>query len=380
MRKTPDPALAKSPAADPRDFVRRRQALSPRLRALKLDAVLISSTTNVGYLSGFRGEDSWLIVAQDHGVLLTDSRFVDQAAEECSDLEVVVRPKGATMDQVVRAELRRHAFCRVGVEGSHLSIEQFERLKAASAATDWLVTHGLVEELRAIKDAGEIVRIRAAIQIAERAFAMFRSFLTPEMTEKDAGDALESFVRRAGGEATSFRSIVAAGPRAALPHAPPTHQPITNGEMLLVDWGARSEGYVSDLTRMLLHRPPTKRFLRVYEAALGAQAAAISTIGPGVTGAQVDAAARQFITRAGFGSRFTHSVGHGVGREVHEAPSLRLNADRPLRPGMVVTVEPGIYLPDWGGVRIEDMVLVTKSGAELLSSLRKDVDQLAWSN
>jgi Xaa-Pro aminopeptidase len=242
-----------------------------------------------------------------------------------------------------------------------------------------------VEQLRAIKDAHEIAQIREAIGFAQRAFAMFRAMLRPGDQEKELSDALEQYVRRAGGRCTSFPSIIAVGERAALPHAPPTDRAVGEADLLLVDWGASGRFYKSDLTRVLVPRKNSafcrtaggKEFLTkldtVYRVVLQAQERALRAIRPGVVASDLDAEARAVISEAGFGQFFTHSLGHGIGLQVHEAPMLRANSNVALQPGMVVTIEPGIYLPGWGGVRIEDDVLVTLGGCEVLTSVPRDL-------
>ena len=237
-------------------------------------------------------------------------------------------------------------------------------------------TSGLVEQLREIKDKEEVEEIRQAVKIASKAFAAVRATLRPEQTEKEVADELEAQVRRHGGQCTSFTPIVGVGKRGALPHGRPLpNVHIRDDEFVLIDWGARGRQYVSDLTRILVTGRISPKLERVYGVVLKAQLAAIEAIRPGALMKDVDAAARNVIAKAGFGDKFGHSLGHGIGLQVHEQPRLAVDQDRPLKAGMVVTVEPGIYLPDWGGVRIEDDVLVTKSGHEVLSSVPKQLEE-----
>jgi Xaa-Pro aminopeptidase len=243
----------------------------------------------------------------------------------------------------------------------------------------WKPGSNRVEALRQVKDANEIAQIRAAIHMAEKAFAVFRALLRPDDTEKDLVDTLEHAVRRAGARAGSFPAIVAVGPRAALPHAPPTDMRVSEASLLLVDWGASGPFfYKSDLTRVLLthNNSPTRsadaKAQAVYEVVLRAQRAALEAVRPGVMAQDVDSAARHVIADAGFGEYFTHSIGHGLGMQVHEAPLMKPGSPLLLQAGMVVTIEPGIYLPGEFGIRIEDDVLVTTDGAEVLSGLPRD--------
>jgi Xaa-Pro aminopeptidase len=251
-----------------------------------------------------------------------------------------------------------------------------ERLQQPLKRTRIAQTDGLVEQLREIKDRTEIDQIREAVTIAERAFAVIRASLRPDRTEKEVADELEHQIRLFGGTCSSFPSIIGVGPRAALPHGRPTRETrIGDADFVLIDWGARGKLYNSDLTRVLTTGKLSPKLQRVYGVVLSAQQAAIDSIRPGVRMKDVDAAARNIISQAGFGERFGHSLGHGIGLCVHEAPRLAPDQDSPLKAGMVVTVEPGIYLPGWGGVRIEDDILVTKDGHEVLTSAAKQIEE-----
>jgi Xaa-Pro aminopeptidase len=363
----------------------RRAKLRQVLAAEELHALLVTNPWNVTYLTGFSGESSYLILGADRCVLVSDGRFTEQLAEECPGLETFIRPPSQSLPEAVAEVLGKLGFHSIGFESGHLNVAEYEALRDLVPAASWKGGRDRVEQLRAIKDADEVAEIRGAIRYAERAFAMFRSMLGPEDREKDLGDALERYVRRAGGRCTSFPSIVAVGPRAALPHAPPTERRIGDGELLLVDWGASGCFYKSDLTRVLLpykNAAPGRagpngeylaKFEQVYGIVLRAQERALRTIRAGVVAGEVDAAARAEITDAGFGPFFTHSLGHGLGLQVHEAPLMKPGSPVVLQEGMVVTVEPGVYLPGWGGVRIEDDVLVTPDGCEVLTSVPKDL-------
>jgi Xaa-Pro aminopeptidase len=362
----------------------RRQRLLQSLSAEGMEALLVSNPLNVTYLTGFSGESSFLVLGRQRVLLVSDARFTKQIAEECPGLEAHIRPPEQSVHQATATVLTKLGFRAVGFETSHLTVGEWERLREGTPAITWKPCRDLVEDLRAVKDASEVEQIRQAIHIAERAFNAFCALLRPEDSEKDLRDDLEYYVRRCGGCSTSFPSIVAAGERAALPHAPPTDRTIHGAELLLVDWGASGPFYKSDLTRILVSRknsafaPSGKdrrgetKLGQIYEVVWRAQRQAIQRIHPGVKGHEVDAEARRVIAEAGFGDFFGHGLGHGVGLQIHEAPSLRPNSDVVLEAGMVITVEPGIYLPGWGGVRIEDDVLVTPEGCEVLTSLSKD--------
>jgi Xaa-Pro aminopeptidase len=363
----------------------RRRRLARRLKQEGLDALLISHPVNVSYLTGFSGESSYLILERRKTLLVSDFRFTQQIAEECPGLEVHIRPIAQTVQQAAAEVLDQLGCRRVGFESAHMSVAGFEAMRDLLPAVEWKGEAGRVEEQRARKDPSEVLAIREAIAIAQRAFAMFRAMLRPDDCEKDLSDALEMYVRRAGGRCTSFPSIVAVGERAALPHAPPTERTVGEGSLLLVDWGASGRFYKSDLTRVLATRKNLlssrnarrdrgdTKLDKIYPVVLKAQEQAIRVTRPGVKARDVDAAARSVIEDAGYGDFFGHGLGHGLGLEVHEAPAVRPESTAVLEPGMVVTIEPGIYLTDWGGIRIEDDVLVTPDGCEVLTSVAKDL-------
>jgi Xaa-Pro aminopeptidase len=364
-------------------FAARRRTLAGRLKALGVDALLVSNPVNVTYLTGFTGEASYLIVGRARQLLVTDGRFVEQLADECPGLPLHIRPPTTTTPPEVAKVLQGLGLKAVGFESTHVTVAMLELWRGLAPKIDLSPQKGQVEQLRAVKDADEVIQIREAIAIAERAYSMFRAMIEPEASEREMCNALEMFVRRAGGTATSFPSIVAAGERSALAHAPPTERTVRSADWLLVDWGAAGRYYKSDLTRLIVTRRswfrPRKarsddpKLAKVYAAVLAAQDRAIAAIRPGVAAKDVDAAARGALAGVGFADAFTHGLGHGLGLQVHEAPDLRASSTDVLQPGMVVTVEPGVYLPGWGGVRIEDDVLVTPDGCERLTTLPRDL-------
>jgi Xaa-Pro aminopeptidase len=365
-------------------FLSRRSRLAARLADEDLELLLVSSPINVSYLTGFSGESTYLVLGRDRAVLVSDGRFTEQLAEECPGLEVFIRPPSQPLSEATAAVITKSGLRRIGFESSHLSVADFEQLRDLTQSSEWKSGRDRVERLRMVKDVSEIEEIRAAIAIAERAFAQFRAVLRPENTEKELSDAMESFVRRAGGRCTSFPTIVAVGARAALPHAPPTDVRVGAAAPVLIDWGASGRFYKSDLTRVLVSRNkasirgPDAKLTDVYGVVLQAQQSALDAIRPGVKAGDVDAAARSVIESAGYGDYFTHSLGHGLGLQVHEAPLLKPGSDVVLQAGMVITVEPGIYLPGWGGIRIEDDVLVTADGYEMLTHVPRDLESMIY--
>jgi Xaa-Pro aminopeptidase len=345
----------------------------------------------VTYLTGFTGDSSFYFGTSKNSILVSDSRFEEQIQEECHGLDLVIRGHDKTTHEAAAEALAKSGVKTVGVEGNRLSVSELELFKELAPKVTFVPINGAVEAQRVIKDPSETEKIREAVRVAERAFRMFTATLSETDTEKEMADTLESYVRRAGARSTSFPSIVAVGARGALPHAPPTSQELGEASKLLVDWGADLI-YKSDLTRTLRSpfvTSPTRRnkqervglkLEEIYQIVLAAQNAALAEIRPGAKAKDVDAAARKVFASAKLSIKtdfnlvdcFTHGLGHGIGLEVHEAPRLRANSEDVLESGMVITVEPAVYIPGWGGVRIEDNVLVTYNGHALLSTLPRD--------
>lgn len=358
------------------DQARRRENLSRLLDEEQLDAFLISSAVNITYLTGFTGDSSYLIVERGMALLISDSRYTQQIEEESPGLPVHIRTANQKTIEAIAEALTKRKLTKVGFESTALHVADFETLKELAPAIDWKGEERRVEQLRMIKDESEIAEIRQAIAIAERAFSAFTSLLRPQDTEKDLHDLMEHYIRRAGGKESSFPPIVAAGKRAALPHAPPTMQAIGEEELLLVDWGSKGRLYMSDLTRVLAIRRISAKLEEAHKVVINAQKRAIDAVRPGVTAEEVDAAARSAITESGHAGVFGHGLGHGIGLQIHEGPWLRPHSPTVLEPGMVFTIEPGVYLPGWGGVRIEDDVLVTPDGCEVLTRVPRDLESL----
>jgi Xaa-Pro aminopeptidase len=356
-------------------ILQRRESLRQNLAAGDLDALLVSSPTNVSYLTGFTGDSSALLVGRHQDLILSDGRFTTQLQQECPGLEACIRPSGQSMSQAIVQAAGSMGLGRLGFESAILSVAEFETMRQALPTVTLIPTAERVEVLRQIKDAEEIAAIREAIAFAERAFLMLMPELREGMSEKGVADLLDANMRACGATGASFPPIVAVGIRSALPHARPTDTTrIGDDQFVLMDWGATGRPYKSDLTRVVVTGKVTPEFKKVYETVLAAQERAIALIRPGARASDVDAEARSVIEQAGFGRFFDHGLGHGLGMDIHEAPRLRKESETILQPGMIVTVEPGIYLPDWGGVRIEDDVLVTVDGCEVLTDLPRTLD------
>lgn len=367
-------------------YLMRRARLRRAIKQYTVEAFLVTDPLNVRYLTGFTGEESYLLIGKERELLLTDSRFEAALAEEMPDFPALIRRPGQTMTQAIVKGMLNFApvgrSYRLGAESDSMTLTLFRRLEDQLKNATLFPIKAEVEKLRQIKDRSEVAAIRRSIQSAIRAFQSLRGELAPDWTETSVRNELEYRMRRFGAEDAGFSTIAAVGERAALPHAVPTNRKLLGAESLLIDWGAKRDGYVSDLTRVLiLTKKPSDLLRRVYETVFKAQKAAIRAIRPGVAAEKVDLAARRVIERAGFAKAFNHGLGHGLGLAVHDGGGLSIGNKMTLAPGMVLTVEPGIYLPGRLGVRIEDDVLVTNDGCEVLTGvLEKSFDAMFAEN
>jgi Xaa-Pro aminopeptidase len=357
-------------------FAARRENLRRLLAEKSLPALLVTDERNVTYLTGFTGDSSYLLVTPGRELLVSDRRYTTQLEEECPGLDLAIRGPGTKLPDFTAETLSKLGLPGLGIEAETLTVAAYDKLKSALKATPLASTSGLVEKLREVKDAGEAQEIRHAVRIAEQAFAVIRASLRPGRSEKEIADELEYQIRLFGGTCGAFPSIIGVGPRAALPHGRPIEESkIGDHPFVLIDWGARGRLYHSDLTRVLVTGKLSPQLHSAYGVVLAAQRAAIAAIRPGAVLKEIDAVARGVIAAAGHGDAFGHSLGHGIGLAVHEQPRLAPDQEGRLAAGMVVTVEPGIYFPEWGGVRIEDDVLVTEGGCEVLTSVPKELDE-----
>ncbi len=352
-------------------FAQRRDRLRRLFLKQGANAMLVTNEINVTYLTGFTGDSSFLLLTRDKDLILSDPRYTEQLDEECPVIDLAIRKPGTSHTQLTVKTLKKAKIDSLAVEADSMTLTWQGVLQQGVPRIDLVPTSGLVEELRAVKDRQEIAAIRQSIQVAERAFAVIRAQLRPEQTEREVAHNLEHTIRQFGGEACSFDPIVAVGPRAALPHAVPGDRQIGESDFTLIDWGAQVEHYMSDLTRIMVVGRISPKLERIYGVVLNAQQAAINAIRPGARLHDVDAAARNVIADAGFEKQFGHGLGHGFGLEIHEHPRMAVDAPGELKAGMVVTGEPGIDIPQWGGVRIEDDILVTKDGHDVLTNVPK---------
>jgi Xaa-Pro aminopeptidase len=349
--------------------------LVSEVRAAELDVLLVSSLVNVRYLTGYSGSNGLALVGPEMAVFLTDFRYVEQAAAEVDPLferrEVPRNLLEGVLPALAPGEVR------LGFEAEGLSFARHQKLRELlEDRVELVAAQGLVERLRAVKEPEEAERISAACRLADEALAAVLERGLSGRSERAVALELEWEMRTRGAQRVSFEPIVAAGPHGALPHATPRERAIERGELVVIDWGAELDGYCSDCTRTLAGGPIAQSAREVYELVARAQRAGLDAVRAGAQARAVDWSARELIEAGGQGEHFGHGLGHGVGLEVHEAPTLSRHSEDTLKAGNVVSVEPGIYLPGRLGVRIEDLVLVTESGAKILTSHPKELLEL----
>lgn len=348
----------------------RISAVRQRFSDWEVDALMITSQTNRRWLSGFTGSAGWLLVTLQEAYLATDFRYWPQVPTESPNYTLFRLKDGATVADL----LPQTGAERIGVEGKHLVVNAFTKLKEIEGVT-WIVLEETVESLRAVKTADELQKIRAAAAITDHAMSQVPKIAALGKTEQALAWELEKLMREAGADGLAFPTIVASGPNSAHAHHRSGLRKLQPGDVLIVDMGATFEGFCSDLTRsFFLGKEADGRFWDVYDLVLEAQKQALEAIKPGISGKEVDEAARTLIEEAGHGDHFGHALGHGLGLEIHEQPPhlAARNADAPLQLNMVTTVEPGVYVPGWGGIRIEDLVVVGSDGVEMLSRCPKE--------
>lgn len=354
------------------ESLRRVALLRRRLAELQLDGLVVSTSENIRYLSGFSGSLGYLVIGPDSAEIIGDSRYWIQMEAEAPAFTLVRAGASQGVLGLISERIVKLAWRRVGFESLNVTVDQHHRLGAALPEGVTLIpTQGLVEEIRMRKTPEEVDLLRTVAGIAGRAFDRVRSAIRPGMRERDVAFLLEQTFRELGAEGPSFDTIVAAGERGALPHGRASDRVIDRGDLVVIDFGARAAGYNSDTTRTIVVGEPTSEQQRVIEAVRRAQFESMTLMRPGATAAAIDRRARE--TLAEEANAFGHGLGHGIGLMVHERPFLSPTDQTPLEPGMVITNEPGIYVPDWGGVRLEEMVLITENGPEVISPASSEV-------
>lgn len=337
------------------------------------DALVVQSAANRRYLTGFTGSEGTVVIAGDTLHLLVDFRYVEQARQQAPDARIQMYKRDELWSRV--ADVLQAAGARkLGFEAEHMTYSRWRKLaESVPEGVEVVPVTGAVERARLVKDEGELAIIRRAMAITDQALQAVLPQVRPGIREREVAVQLEFEMRRLGAEGTAFDFIVASGPRSAMPHGVASDRVIERGDFVTFDIGARYQGYCADMTRTVVVGEADERQRAIYDLVLRAQEAALAAVRAGARAADVDAAARSVIADAGYGDAFGHGLGHGVGLDIHEAPALNPRSDDVLVEGMVVTIEPGVYLEGWGGVRIEDSVVVTASGYELLTFTRKDL-------
>lgn len=350
-------------------MIKRIERLRETMAGEGVDGLLITRPENRYYLSGFTGTTGALLVTPDDVKLLTDFRYVEQAGLECPHC-LVIEIK-SPLFEALSENLDGCGINTLGCEGDFLTFEQYTALRDKVDCCAVKPLYGVIELLREAKDAGEIEKVINSVNLADKAFEHIIKFIKPGVAERDISLELEFFMRKNGASGPAFTFIVASGPRSAMPHGVATNRVLQPGDLVTMDFGAVLEGYHSDITRTVVVGEPSAKQVEIYRIVLEAQEAGLSAIKGDIAASEVDKASRNIISSYGYGDNFGHSTGHGVGLMIHENPRLSAKSEQVLKPGMVVTVEPGIYITGWGGVRIEDMAVVEEGGCRVLTGSPK---------
>ena len=356
------------------DHQLRRAALTPAIEEHSVDAILVTQLSNVRYLTGFTGSNAQTIVSPSASVFLTDGRYTAQSRHEVPDMDRVTY-LDELFDPVAEA-CRTLGIARLGFEAHHVTVKLLEQLQRKVTGVEFVAVGEPVEHLRWVKDEEERELLREAQACTDRAFEDILERLAIGMTERQVALELEHALRRAGADGLSFESIVAFGEQAAEPHHHPTHRVLEEGDVIKMDFAGLYGGYHADMTRTIAFGAPPAELRKIHDVVREAQQAAIDAVRAGVTSGEIDATARGVVERAGYGEYFTHGLGHGVGLDIHEGPYFRRDGDEVIPAGAVMTVEPGVYVPGLGGVRIEDMVEVGEDGCRVVGTAIRDLVEL----
>ncbi|MDW0117323.1 Xaa-Pro peptidase family protein [Sporosarcina thermotolerans] len=344
--------------------------LRESLKKSGIDALLVTNPYNRRYITGFTGSAGVAVISAEDAVFITDFRYTEQAAKQVQGFRILKHEK--TLIEEVAVQVKEMNVNTLGFEKDNLTFGMYDTYNEKVDA-ELKPVSGIIEELRMVKTTEEIEILKQAAKIADDAFAHICTFIKPGVTELEVSNELEMFMRKQGATSSSFDTIVASGERGALPHGVASDKVIESGDMVTLDFGAIYNGYISDITRTVAVGEPSEKMKEIYEVTRAAQQMALEQIKPGMTGIEADAVARDYIKSKGYGDAFGHSTGHGIGLEVHEGPGLSFRSETVLVPNMAVTVEPGIYLPGIGGVRIEDDIIITEEGNVRLTHSPKEL-------
>lgn len=342
------------------------------LKEKNLDAILLYKPENRFYLSGFTGSNGYVLISEENLKFITDFRYIEQAQNQCHGFEIIETNSSRTIVDIL-SELN---LSKLGIEEDYMTYGQALNFKNKLSEIEMIPLEGALLELRSIKTLDEIKNIEQAASIADKAFEYILKFIKPGLRELDIALELEFFMRKRGASKLSFETIVASGKRSSLPHGLASDKTIEIGDMITLDFGCVYNNYCSDMTRSFVLGKANNKQKEIYNLVLEAQKKSLEAVKPGISGEQLDGIARTIIKDSGYGDYFGHGLGHGVGLEIHELPHINIRGKRPIESGMVLTIEPGIYIPDFAGVRIEDLVLVTNNGYRVLSKSTKDFIEL----
>lgn len=351
-------------------MIERVEKLRSKMREHDLDSFLITNEFNLCYLTGFTGTTGLALITLEHAYFVTDFRYTEQASEQCEGYKIIknVKPLYEELGDLVN----HLALANMAFEEQTVTFFQYTELERL-VECDLIPVTGIIESLREVKDVSEIETIRKACQIADSAFEHILTYIKPGMTEIQVANELDFYMRSLGASGVSFETIVASGLRSAMPHGVASDKVIEEGDFITIDFGCYYDGYVSDMTRTISLGEPSDKLKEIYQIVKGAQQRVLDVAKPGMTGIELDAVARDYITEHGYGEAFGHSTGHGIGLEIHEGPNVSKVADKAFVPGNIITNEPGIYLPGIGGVRIEDDMLITEDGMDRLTHSTKEL-------
>ncbi|MBD3918677.1 aminopeptidase P family protein [Paenibacillus sp. PR3] len=352
----------------------RLDRLRDQLSQMGREALLITYSHNRKYVSGFTGSSGMLLITAQDSWLLTDFRYMTQAADQAPDFELIEH--AAKPIVTVRDLLESKKIAKLAFEQDHVTYAEFAAWTEQLGSIELEPVSGIVEGLRLIKDEAEIAIVQEAAELADKTFQFALGIIRPGLSELEIALEMETFMRKGGASGPSFETIVASGERSALPHGVASERIVGTNEFVKLDFGAYYKGYCSDITRTVVVGTASERHREIYNIVLEAQLHALANIRPGMSGREADALSRDIIARYGYGDNFGHSLGHGIGLEIHEMPRLSKLSDSILTPGMIVTVEPGIYIPGFGGVRIEDDIVITDTGIKILTSSTKELIEL----
>ncbi|MFW5986234.1 MAG: M24 family metallopeptidase [Halanaerobiales bacterium] len=355
----------------------RIKLLTDKILEKNLDAIFLGKTANVQYMSGFTGTESFILFTPAKKYFITDSRYTEQAEKECTGYQVVRWGKNSspltdTLDEVVREA----GLERIGFEKDHVTYEMYQKLNDNVDGVHWIPVKGMVEDLRYIKDENEIEKIRRAAGYADRAFTGILEIIRPGLSEKELALELEYLLRKAGADDAGFKTILVSGVNTSLPHGIPSDKKVEAGDFITMDFGGLCSGYRSDMTRTIVVGKADDKQKEYYQILKEAQEMGLKYIKAGTKAAEADTYAREQLQKYEVADKFGHGLGHGVGLEIHEEPYMKKSSKKVLEAGCVVTVEPGIYFPGWGGIRIEDTVVIREDGIEILTGSDKELIEL----